>query len=557
MLAILDFGGQYVENIRRCFLEMGIEAKIVPWVTKADELRRYRGIILSGGPYSVYQNKAPLPDKKIFSLNVPILGLCYGHQSIAHLLGGKVEKGGVGEYGFAEIETRSDDIFKGLGKKEVCWMSHGDVVSELPEGFRAIASSTESKIAAFRKGRVYGLQFHPEVGHTPKGSRILENFAKICGFGRGKWDAKKFIKEAGKEAEKIKGRAIIAVSGGVDSTVAAALAGRFIDLHAVHIDTGLMRKGESKKVAEFLEEAGVHVEIVNAEERFLEALEGAKNSDDKRRAIGKTFIEIFEEIAKRENAKYLIQGTIAPDVIESTRGSAKLSGKRHAGKIKLHHNVGGLPERMKLKIYEPLRPLFKYQVRELGKALMLPKELVERQPFPGPGLGSRITGKITREKLAILREATDIAERALSKYRPSQYFAALVEGRIVEKKTVAGKEACVIGDEFIGVKGDERLVGKGIVIRSNAKWLELLKLQASLTGAMKDVCRIFVLVHGKPGTGYGIILRAVDTQDFMTASPAKINFSEIGKAAKEIVGLGAGFVAYEITTKPPATIEVI
>ena len=546
-----------MQNIRRCFIEMGIDAKILPWDTKASDMKGAGGIVLSGGPYSVYQKNAPLPDKKIFSLGIPVLGLCYGHQSIAHLLGGKVEKGGVGEYGFAELLVSKDAIFSGFGKKGICWMSHGDVVSGLPKGFKTIASSGESRIAGFRKGRIYGLQFHPEVGHTPKGSRILENFAGICGFRKGKWDVKKFLKVAETEAKKIGEKAIIAVSGGVDSTVAAALSRRFIDIHAVHIDTGMMRKGESSKVSGFLRKAGVNVEIVNAEDDFLKALRGVKSSDDKRQAIGKTFIEIFEKIAKRENAKYLIQGTIAPDVIESTRGDSKLTGKKHAGKIKLHHNVGGLPKRMKLNVYEPLRPLFKHQVRELGKALGLPKALVERQPFPGPGLGARITGKITKEKVIVLKEATEIAEKALSKYNPSQYFAALIDGNASGKTSVAGGDAWIIDDEFIGVKGDERLVGKGIVIKSDGKWIELLRLQASITGSMKTVCRVFLLLEGEPGNGSGIILRAVDTQDFMTASPTQISLASLRKCAERIMELGVSFVAYEITTKPPATIEII
>lgn len=551
MLAILDFGGQYVENIRRCFLEMGVDAKIVPWNTKASEIKWATGVVLSGGPYSVYQKNAPLPDKNIFSLGIPILGLCYGHQSMAHILGGKVEKGAIGEYGFAELLMENDKIFSGLKKREICWMSHGDVVSVLPKGFKPIASSAESKIAAFRNGKMYGLQFHPEVGHTPKGSKILGNFAKLCGMKKSAWSARQFLKSSKKDS-KI-GDSIIAVSGGVDSTVAAVLAKRLLKkVHLIHVDTGLMRKNESETVVSLLKNAGVEAELVDAKEIFIEGLKGVTNPDKKRKIIGKLFIDVFERFSMEKGAKCLIQGTIAPDVIESTRGDAKLKGGAHGGAIKLHHNVGGLPERMNLKVYEPLRNLFKHQVRALGRELEIPKGLIERQPFPGPGLATRITGEVTREKLNLLREATHIAEKHLSKSNPSQYFAALVNSR--------GKQTggiWMLNDTFVGVKGDERLLGKGAVIKSRESWVKLMRLQASITGEQKDVCRVFLLVGGKPGVGFGIILRAVDTQDFMTASPTQISRERLKKCAKQIMHLGVSFVAYEITTKPPATIEII
>lgn len=562
-IAILDFGGQYVENIRRCFLELGIDASIYPWDAKASELKGAVGIVFSGGPYSVYQKKAPLPDKKIFSLGKPILGLCYGHQSIAHLSGGRVEKGAVGEYGFSEIELDTwDRLFRGLEKKEICWMSHGDAVSSLPKGFQVIASSPESKIAAFRRGNLYGLQFHPEVSHTPKGARILGNFASLCGLGKGSWDVKGFIDEVDRAAARIDGKVLIAASGGVDSTVAAFLCQRALGkrLYPVHVDSGLMRKGESRKVIESLGSHGLDVELVDAKKRFLRALKGALTSDSKRKAIGKTFIDVFDEVARRENIDHLIQGTIAPDVIESSRGKSKTHRKAHGGSIKLHHNVGGLPKAMKLKVFEPLRPLFKHQVRLLGKGLRVPRYLLERQPFPGPGLATRVSGEVTGKKLELLRDLTEVVERELAIYTPAQYFAALVEGKTMDNVAIRApvNDAWILRDRFVGVKGDERLDGKGIVIDSYPMpWLGMLKLQSRITGLHKDVCRVFWLLSGEPGKS-GAILRAVDSTDFMTASPTKVDFEHLERIGEEIVRkFRLGFAAYEITTKPPSTIEII
>ncbi len=564
-IAILDFGGQYVENIRRCFLELGIGAEIYPWNVKPSELKDAKGIVFSGGPYSVYQKKAPLPSKEILKMDKPVLGLCYGHQSIAHLLGGKVEKGKIGEYGFAKLEVDgSERLFSGLRKGGVCWMSHGDVVSSLPKGFRVIASSPDSRIAAFRRGKIYGLQFHPEVSHTYRGSRILENFASICGCKTGSWDVREFLKGSQKEAEKIKEKAIIAVSGGVDSTVAAVLAKRTLGkLHAVHVDTGLMRNNESRHVSAMLAHAGIELEAIDASKRFIKSLKGTKSSDKKRKTIGEQFIRVFEEVAQKVGAEYLIQGTIAPDVIESTRGSARLAKKKHGGKIKLHHNVGGLPEKIGLKLYEPLRPLFKHQVRLLGKELGIHRSLLERQPFPGPGLAARIAGEVTMKKLRLLRNVTEVAEKELSIYHPSQYFAALVDGKTMDNfylnigETIS--DAWILKSEFVGVKGDERLLGNGIVIDAYPRpWLDVLKLQARITGSSKKICRVFWLLAGQPGGKNGIILRAVDTQDFMTASPARVDHAHIISVGEKICEkFGVGFVAYEITTKPPSTIEII
>lgn len=586
-ITILDFGGQYVFNIRRVLLEKGFDAEILPYNASLDRLSRSRGIILSGGPYSVYDRDAPLCDPEIFKLGMPILGLCYGHQVIAHLLGGKVRKGRVGEYGFSEVQLdTSSRLFRGLNETEICWMSHGDIVSKPPPNFKVIASSKESPIAAFQgKGHIFGLQFHPEVSHTPNGHRILENFAELCGCPRRSWDVRAFIKTAVEDISQKVGseRAIIAVSGGVDSTTAAMLASRALGdrLICMHVNHGLMRKDESKEVIKLLRSIGLNLLYIDAERKFLNALRGRVRSDDKRRVIGRLFIEEFEEAASKIGAKWLIQGTIAPDIIESTRGEARRRSNRgHGGLIKIHHNVAGLPKGMKLKLIEPLSSLFKYQVRVLAKELGLPPELADRQPFPGPGLGCRISGEITRDKLKLLREMDEIIEDELATYGPSQYFAILLTGQvkarsneaelIISKYLNQGVKAYHLLDEAIGVKGDKRIVGNPVCISTNndsqildeLPWVNLLRMQNEITGTMEEICRVLIQVSGSIGLkpkGYGVAIRAVKTLDFMTAIPCEVNFAHLSEMGERILGefKEISFICYEITTKPAATIELI
>jgi len=591
-IIILDFGGQYVFNIRRNLLECGVDTKILPYEITAEKIKglRAKGIIISGGPYSVYDKDAPFFDKAILHLKIPILGLCYGHQAMVHILGGEVKRGKVGEYGFSQLTLyNTNPLFKGLNRNEICWMSHGDTATSLPEGFEIIASTTECKIAAFDcDNRLFGLQFHPEVSHTPKGYKILENFAfDVCGCERRGWDVKQFIEKSISEIRRKVNdeKAIIAVSGGVDSTTLAVLAHKAIgkNLISVHVDTGLMRKNESKKVVDLLRNIGLNVIFSNVSEKCLKELKNALTSDEKREIIGRIFIEEFEKVARDKNAKWLIQGTIAPDVIESTRGEAKKKIDRgHGGLIKIHHNVAGLPKGMKLKLIEPMSTLFKYQVRVLARELGLTKEISERQPFPGPGLGCRVTGKITKEKLDILREVTDIVEQELKEYKPSQYLAALINNSIIKsnqevngicKKYFKGNyeiENFVFEDDAIGVKGDERHIGKivGLSIFKDGKmawddisWTDVLRLQTEITGKIREVCRVVVILTKDfvKNEDLGIIIRSVNTTDFMTAVPTQIDFSHLKKIEEKIIERfpQVKFVGYEITTKPAGTVELI
>jgi GMP synthase (glutamine-hydrolysing) len=538
----------------------------------------------------VYDENAPFFDEGLFNLGIPMRGLCYSHQAMAHVLGGRERRGEVGEFGFSELTLdNTNPLFKGLERNEVCWMSHGDTVLSLPEGFRVIASTPECRIAAFDyHNRLFGLQFHPEVSHTPKGYRILENFAfEICGCEKRKWDVKQFIEKSMFEIrQKVNDeKAVIAVSGGVDSTTVAMLAHKAIgdNLVCVHVDNGLMRKNESKSVVKLLKNLGLNVILVDVSERCLKELQNALTSDEKRKIIGRIYVEEFERVAKDVNAKWLIQGTIAPDVIESTRGEAKKKTERgHGGLIKIHHNVAGLPSGMKLKLIEPLSALFKYQVRILARELGLPEEISRRQPFPGPGLGCRVAGRITKEKLEILREITVIVEEELKKYNPSQYLAALIDNSIVESNPKIDEicrkyfeEGCeienfVFENDAIGVKGDERLVGKIVglsVFRKDEMpwngipWIDVLKLQAEITGKVREICRVVVILTKDfvKNEDFGIIVRSVDTLDFMTAMPTQVDFSGLKKLEEKITERfpRVKFVAYEITTKPAGTIELI
>jgi len=576
-IAILDLGGQYVFNIRRCLLEQGFNAAILPFNTPAEKLRDVKGIILSGGPYSVYDENAPMIDEKILRLGKPILGICYGHQLLAKFLGGIVKRG-VGEYGFSEINIldKNNVLFRGWNNREICWMSHSDNIVKLPKNIEVLASTDKCRYASFHLDDIYGVQFHPEVSHTPKGYMILRNFAAdVCGIEKTKWNVESFIKKSMDDIRRNIGdeRAIIAVSGGVDSTTLAVLAHKILGnrLICIHIDTGLMRKNESKMVVEMLGKLGLNVIHIESREEFLRELDDVVDSDRRRKIIGKIFIKKFEEIADKYNVKWLLQGTIAPDVIESSRGSAeRRRGIRHGGLIKVHHNVAGLPNDMKLNVLEPFKELFKYQVRILAKRLGLPREIIERQPFPGPGLGCRIVGKITLDKLELLRDITDIVEKSFSEVESSQYFTYLVNGieksfksSILNRKLEVYK-AFYLKGKFIGIKGDERIIGRAIGIFSkkfrDMKYIELLKLQSEITGKYRDICRVIVLlkIFENYSKEIGIVIRAVDTMDFMTAIPSKIDFTMLEKISIDIERIVKPiFIGYEITTKPAATIEPI
>ena len=413
LILIVDFGSQYTQLIARRVREMNVYSEIHPHNISYQEVLKLKpkGIILSGGPMSVYDDFAPRIDPQIFNIKVPFLGVCYGLQLICEHFGGKVEPAESREYGKSILRITDDsDILSGIEDASVVWMSHGDYLTELPPGFKIVGESDHSPICAIsnQSKRFYGLQFHPEVAHTEEGEKIIKNFLfDICRC-KGNWTAQNFIDE---KLERIKStigdsKAICALSGGVDSTVAAVLVKKAIgeNLICIHIDNGLMRKNESDKVGKLFDEKLKlnHIHI-DASERFLKNLKGISNPEQKRKIIGNTFIEVFEEeAAKIDNAGFLVQGTLYPDVIES------VSVKGASATIKTHHNVGGLPEKMNLKLIEPFRELFKDEVRKVGKELNIPPEFINRHPFPGPGLAVRVLGEISKEKLDILREADDI-----------------------------------------------------------------------------------------------------------------------------------------------------
>ncbi|HXG37218.1 MAG TPA: glutamine-hydrolyzing GMP synthase, partial [Bacteroidota bacterium] len=411
---VLDFGSQYTQLIARRVRELGVYSEIHPYNISLDSIRKINptGIILSGGPSSVYDDGAPRSTEKIYDLGVPVLGICYGLQLIADQLGGKVDSAARREYGKALLRIdKGDDLFAGLNGSTTVWMSHGDALSEIPAGFEPIAHTDNAPICAIRdpKRKIWGVQFHPEVVHTPDGKKILSNFLFTICKAKGDWTPASVIEKSVAEIRATVGSAhvLCALSGGVDSSVLAVLLHKAIgdQLHCVHINNGLMRKGESEQVVQtFRENFHINLTYVDASERFLAALAGVTDPEQKRKIIGKTFIDIFEaEAAKlKGDFEFLAQGTLYPDVIEST------SFKGPSVTIKTHHNVGGLPEKMQFKLVEPFRELFKDEVRQIGEMLGVPKEIVTRHPFPGPGLAVRVLGEITKEKLALVREADDI-----------------------------------------------------------------------------------------------------------------------------------------------------
>ncbi len=505
LILIIDFGGQYNQLIARRVREKHVYCEVHPCTISIEKIRELnpKGIIFTGGPASIYEENAPKCVKDVFSLGIPILGICYGMQFMSHTLGGNVKKALKREYGQMEATLDiSSKLFNKLSEKNICLMSHTDYVDVLPEGFKSIASTDTCKIAAMENvdKNFYAVQFHPEVNHTNDGDKIIENFViNICGC-KGEWKMDTFVTRT-IEAIKEKvgnGKAVCALSGGVDSSVAAVLMSKAIgnNLTCIFVDHGLLRKKESEEVEEiFTKQFDVNFIKVDAKDRFLGKLAGITNPEQKRKIIGEEFIRVFEEEGKKiGKVDYLVQGTIYPDVIESGLGKSSV--------IKSHHNVGGLPDYVDFKeIVEPLRDLFKDEVRQVGRELGLPEYLVSRQPFPGPGLAIRIIGDITEEKLEILKDADYIfreeAQKAGLNKELSQYFAVLTDTKSV------------------GVMGDERTYD------------------------------------------YLIALRAVQTDDFMTAKFAKIPYDILEIISQRIVNevSHVNRIVYDITSKPPATIE--
>lgn len=502
-ILVFNFGGQYCHLIARRIRENGVYSEVVQSDISIDEIEKLgkkfsiKGIILSGGPSSIYDKEALAIDRKVLGLGFPILGICYGHQLLASYLGGKVVRAEKHEYGSSKATIINPvGILRGLGREEEIWMSHGDTVLSIPKSLQVLAKTENCPIASFRDpaNNIFGVQWHPEVVHTKNGQKILNNFIfEVCKCKK-TWDSEKtafgYIEEIKKEVGK--GKAIIALSGGVDSSTAALLSSKALGerLTAVFVDTGLMREGEPEKIKVMAERLGINLVQVNAGEIFLAKLKGVGDPEEKRRIIGREFIRAFEGVAKEIGATYLIQGTIYPDRIES--GHSKKSSI-----IKTHHNVGGIPTDIKFKaVIDPLRDLYKDEVRKLATKLGMPAELVYRQPFPGPGLAVRIMGEVTKEKADMLRKAEAIVSEEIEKQdlrrRPWQYFAILTDTRST------------------GVKGDSRAYGHVVAVRavesteamtagfSRLPYETLERISTRITSEMPEVVRVVYDITNKP-----------------------------------------------------------
>jgi len=507
VILIIDFGSQYNQLIARRVREHRVYCQIEPPWISLDRIKALapEGIILSGGPASIYEKKGPRVDPGIFDLGIPILGICYGMHYMVDALGGEVREAEKREYGFAKVDIKDTvGIFHGIEKTTKCWMSHGDTVARLPMGFSVTASTSSTPIAATEdpERKLYGLQFHPEVVHTPKGKRMLNNFLfPVCGCNK-TWTMKSFVREMTREMRSVVGekKVILGLSGGVDSSVTALLLHQAIgnQLTCIFVDNGLLRQGEAERVKGlFKKHFKVNLRFVSARRRFLNGLKGVVNPEKKRKIIGRTFIEAFEnEARKLQGVEFLAQGTLYPDIIESR---SAFGGPTAV--IKSHHNVGGLPRKMRLKLIEPLKHLFKDEVRALGKELGLPEDLIWRQPFPGPGLAVRIIGDVTQARLSILRKADAIL---LEEIRAEGYYKKLWQSFAV-----------LLPLKSVGIMGDRRTYEHIVAVR------------------------------------------AVTSADAMTADWGKLPHSLLGRISNRIINevRGVNRVVYDISSKPPSTIE--